>query len=193
MSMEFYQEIILLPGPEIPLSFLWTRVFTQIHIAVVGQRNLDESVQFGFAFPQYAERKGLGAKIRVFAVSKEQLEKLDLPTALRRLDDYVHVMHVRRIIPAKVKGYAVFSRYQPDGSVPTKARRFAKRHDVSVEEATQIIKQRHEDYRYPFIQLKSETTQQHFCLFIRKHAGEVEEEPNFSSYGLSPTSALPEF
>ena len=37
--MEYYQEITLLPCAEVSLAFLWTKVFTQLHIAFADEKN----------------------------------------------------------------------------------------------------------------------------------------------------------
>lgn len=36
--MEYYQEITLLPCAEVSLAFLWTKVFTQLHIAFADEK-----------------------------------------------------------------------------------------------------------------------------------------------------------
>lgn len=47
--MKYYQEITLIADEEITPYFLWGRVYAQIHIALVDNKN----PQIGVGFPQY--------------------------------------------------------------------------------------------------------------------------------------------
>ena len=38
-AMLYYQEITLLPDAETSVNFLWTKVFTQLHIALADRKN----------------------------------------------------------------------------------------------------------------------------------------------------------
>ena len=59
--MEYYQEITLLPCAEVSLAFLWTKVFTQLHIAFADEKNKSGHVPYAISFPEY-EEKGLERK-----------------------------------------------------------------------------------------------------------------------------------
>lgn len=189
----YYQEITLIPDGETPAFFLMSRVFVQIHLALGHWKNHTGSQPFGISFPQYGE-KSLGAKIRIFAESREQLEKLDMEGSLERLKDYVHLTSIRKVPMNRITGYASFSRYQPDSSVEQKARRFSARHpSTSYEEALSLMKQKKEDYGKPFIHMKSLSGGQKFNLFIEKTPQAKEMRGFFSTYGLSRDASLPEF
>lgn len=189
----YYQEITLIPDGETPAFFLMPRVFVQIHLALGNWKNQTGSQPFGISFPQY-EEKSLGVKIRIFAESREQLEKLDIEGSLERLKDYVHLTSIRKVPVNRITGYASFSRYQPDASVEQKARRFSARHPgTSYEEALSLMKQKKEDYGKPFIHMKSLSGGQKFNLFIEKTPQAKEMRGFFSTYGLSKDASLPEF
>ena len=113
--MEYYQEITLLPCAEVSLAFLWTKVFTQLHIAFADEKNKSGHNPYAVSFPEYRETD-LGEKIRVFAEAQE-LERLNLSKVLGRLLDYVHCTSIRKVPERKLRGYAVYSRYQPEGSI----------------------------------------------------------------------------
>ena len=155
--MEYYQEITLLPCAEVSLAFLWTKVFTQLHIAFADEKNKSGHNPYAVSFPEYRETD-LGEKIRVFAEAQE-LERLNLPKVLGRLLDYVHCTSIRKVPERKVqerKIYAVYSRYQPEGSIRVKAKRYAKRHPgVTIEEAARLLQGKRKSVRLPYIQMKS--------------------------------------
>lgn len=117
--MNYYQDITLILDGEVSLSFLWTKVFTQLHLALAEEQRREGMVKTALAFPAYQD-KGLGNKIRILAPSAEQLEKLHLDQGLERLSDYVHLTKIRKIVERRITGYSIYSRYQPDESVERK-------------------------------------------------------------------------
>ena len=191
--MNYYQDITLIPDGEVSLSFLWTKVFTQLHLALAEEQQREGMVKTALAFPEYQD-KGLGGKIRILAPSAEQLERLHLKQRLERLSDYVHLTTIRKIMERRITGYSIYSRYQPDESVERKARRYARRHEgVSYENALDLLNQREKTHNLPFIQLKSVSTAQTFSLFIKKTPCQSEQGGTLSTYGLSDSASLPEF
>ena len=191
--MNYYQEITLIPDGEVSLSFLWSKVFTQLHLALAEEQQREGMVKTALAFPTYQD-KGLGNKIRIFAPSSEQLERLHLEQGLKRLSDYVHKTKIRKIKKHGITGYSIYSRYQPDESVERKACRYARRHEgVSYEDALGLLSRRKETYDLPFIQMKSLSTAQTFSLFIKKTPCQIEQSGTLSTYGLSDSASVPEF
>lgn len=191
--MNYYQEITLIPDGEVSLSFLWTKVFTQLHLALAEEQQREGMVKTALAFPEYQD-KGLGNKIRIFAPSAEQLERLHLEQRLKRLSDYIHMPKIREIKKHRIIGYSIYSRYQPDESVERKARRYTRRHEsVTYEDALNLLNQREKTYNLPYIQLKSVSTAQTFSLFIKKTPCQSEQSGTLSTYGLSDNASVPEF
>lgn len=191
--MNYYQEITLIPNGEVSLSFLWTKVFTQLHLALAEEQRREGMVKTALAFPEYQD-KGLGNKIRILAPSAEQLKRLHLEQGLKRLSDYVHMIKIRKIAERRITGYSIYSRYQPDESVERKARRYARRHEgVSYKDALNLLNQREKTYNLPYIQLKSVSTAQTFSLFIKKTSCQSEQSGTLSTYGLSDNASVPEF
>lgn len=193
-NMNYYQEIQLLPNGEVSLAFLWTKMFTQLHLALAAEKNRGGIGKVAVAFPDYQD-KVLGNRIRVLSLERETLEMLDLKQALVRLqDDYVKLTEIRKISDQSITGYSIYSRYQPDESVERKARRYVRRHDgVSYEDALCLLSRRKETYGLPFIQMKSLSTAQSFSLFIKKTLCQIEQSGTFSTYGLSDRASVPEF
>ena len=191
--MNYYQDITLIPDGEVSLSFLWTKVFTQLHLALAEEQRREGMVKTALAFPTYQD-KGLGNKIRILAPSAEQLERLHLEQGLKRLSDYVHKTKIRKIKEQGITGYSIYSRYQPDESVERKARRYTRRHEsVTYEDALSLLDQRKKTNNLPFIQMKSVSTAQTFSLFIKKTPCQAEQGGTLSTYGLSDNASVPEF
>ena len=187
--MKAYVEIILHPNAEIPLFFLWEKVFTQIHIAFVSRIHTTNKMSYAVSFPDYdVKNHRLGDRLRIFAEDRETLDELDLDSILIRLREYIHVTKIRLIPSRKVNGYAVYSRYQPDTTAEQ------KRHEgVTYDQALGFMKQRKEKYDLPYIPLKSVSNKHSFNLFIAKKFSDREVEGEFGSYGLSSVATVPEF
>ena len=191
--LSYYQEITLISDMNIPLSFLWTKVFTQLHIAFVDYTNTKGAMPFAVGFPEY-DKKGLGVKLRIFSDSRENLERLQVGNWMSRLSDYIHVTSIRKVAVGRINGYAVYSRFQPDASVERKARRYIRRHnDVTLKEAVALLKTKPQEGQFSYIQLKSASTGERFSLFIRQQLLESPQMGNFNTYGLSATGSVPEF
>src|SRR5699024_6412398 len=101
---------------EITPYFIWSKLYTQLHLALVEQQNPDKKVNFGVSFPEYLyqeknndkegskEFASLGTKLRVFGPSQQELEQLNLSKWLERLTDYVHIKSIQPV-PDEVDSY----------------------------------------------------------------------------------------
>ena len=188
--MKVYQEITLLPDAETGIYFLWQKIFQQIHLALVNIKNADEKVSVGISFPEYVNsadisEKLLGSKLRLFAETNEELEKLDIEKYLARFSDYVHITKARLIPQNRILGYAVFSRWSVDLNPERLARRYAKRNNISFEEALDHYKNFKEKDKPPYIQLKSLSGKRDFRLYISKKEVQQPQSGLFTCYGLS--------
>jgi len=189
--MKFYQEITLLPNHEIGVNFLWSKVFSQIHIALVESKDAQEKTPIGISFPEgkFDQKIGLGAKIRLFAPDEPTLQKFNAQKWLANFSDYIHLTGIREVVPEKITGYAIYSRHQPKVNKERLARRHAKRHNVDYAAALKHYENM-EDKRIglPFIRLKSLSGGENFCLWIKKTAANQPSNNNFTTYGLSNIS-----
>ncbi len=194
--MEFYQELTLLPQDEISIHFLWSKVFQQLHLGLVELQDSQKQVPIGVSFPEYVVGEKfslLGSKCRLFAAGQVTLENLDIGKWLQRLSDYVHVTSIR-LVPNQVMGYATYQRLQAKTNPESLARRYARRHQLSFDEAWQRYSSMQPlSISTPFIRLNSLSSGQTFCLWIKKNAVQEAQTGQFSSYGLSATSTVPEF
>jgi len=182
--MNYYVEIKLLNDTEVGLGFLWQKVFTQIHIALA-----DTKENIGISFMEYGSKNfPLGERLRLFADSKEILEKLDIQKWLARLIDYVQVSSITST-PNDVE-YVTFSRKQFKTGIPRLARRYAKRHGIEYEKALEVYINIDETHtKLPYINMKSSSTEQMIKIFIEKENKESLISGDFNSYGLSKDDA----
>ncbi len=211
--LNFYQELKLLPQQEVPIHFLWHKVYQQLHLALVEIQDPQTQVPIGVAFPEYVvgeKSSVLGSKCRLFAPDQAALERLDIPKWLARLMDYVHITSIRPV-PDKITAYACYQRYQPKSNALRLARRYASRHAIDLETAFSAPIQPRPPadgtsaapFRYcelprqtvnlPFIRLNSLSNGQSFRLWIKKSVVPSATVGTFSTYGLSSLSSVPEF
>ena len=112
--MKVYQEITIIPDDDNAPYFLWSKLYNQLHIALADVANTHGIRTIGVAFPnyRYVERDGktfatLGSRLRIFAPSCDELEKLNLAKWLDRLTDYVHIKAIADLVkdyePRKLK------------------------------------------------------------------------------------------
>lgn len=184
--MQYYQQITLLPTAEASIYFLWEKVYPQIHLALVDIQNESGHVPVGVAFPGYTKNPwAIGNQLRLFAPDEETLRKLDASHWLQRLKDYVHITGIRPVLRAQA--YAIYQRRQPKSSMERLARRKARRHNLSFEQAVASLSDFREErqIRIPYIQLKSQSSQHRFRLFITQKEVNKPHRGFFNTYGLS--------
>ncbi len=194
--MKHYIEITLLPNEEVSLYFLWSKVYLQLHLAMVEQQKSSGVVTSGVAFSEYQD-KGitLGSKLRIFDVTEVALKALNLIKWFDKLSDYIHISSIKQV-PDSLKGHVIFSRYNSKGTPEKRARRYAKRHDVSFEKALGIYEQlAKEQSSAPFIKLKSLSNGHAYSFMILKSTltKEPKQKGGFSTYGLSNGKSVPWF
>jgi CRISPR-associated endonuclease Csy4 len=194
--MNYYQELSLLPQEEIPIHFLWSKLFQQIHLGLVEMQDEQGRVPIGLSFPEYVTGEKysvLGGKLRLFAKDEATLSRFNASQWLSRLSDYVHCTSIRPV-PEKITGYAIYQREQPKTNKERLARRYAKRHnedyDTSVLRYSSMV---YKTIALPFIRLKSLSGNKEFCLWIKKTEVAESSGTTFGSYGLSAVSTVPEF
>ena len=197
--MQYYIELTLLPNEDASAYFLWSKVYTQLHIAFAEQADEEGKISYGVSFPKYRliqqKKLGyLGDKIRIFADSVEALEQLNLTHWLARLQDYVHILSARKVPEDKINGYATYFKVNPKLTVEQRVVHQAERRGISIEEAQEHFKALDlmETFE-PYINMKSQTNDMNFRLIIGKKRVDEANIGKFGSYGLSRTSTVPDF
>ncbi|WP_294032801.1 type I-F CRISPR-associated endoribonuclease Cas6/Csy4 [uncultured Moraxella sp.] len=197
--MQFYQELTIIPCEEIPTYVVWSKLYTQLHLAFVEQQDDDGKIAYGVAFPQYRLKPEkqigfLGFKVRIFAQTEQALQVLNLAKWLERLTDYVHITSIRPVPVDKVTGFSQYYRVIPKMSLDERIVHQAARHDVSVDTAREHLKGYQTQATIePYIQLKSQSTGHNFALHIGKQSADGLGDGKFGTYGLSRSAGVPEF
>ena len=199
MIMTYYIELTLIDNPDFSSFELWSKVYTQLHIAFAEQADEQGKIAYGVSFPKYRliqqKKLGyLGDKIRIFADSVEALEQLNLTHWLARLQDYVHILSARKVPEDKINGYATYFKVNPKLTVEQRVVHQAERRGISIEEAQEHFKALDLTETFePYINMKSHTNDMNFRLIIGKKCIDEANIGKFGSYGLSRTSTVPEF
>lgn len=192
--MRHYQEISLLHRANIGLYDFWKKLYQQIHLALVENKVDDHASAIGVSFPEYnADQFLLGTKLRLFAPERSALEQLDCEKWLSRLKDYLRCGEISPV-PETVAGHACFRQVKPKGSKKKLAKRWAKRHGKTLEEAlAQYESYEQKGCRLPYINMGSQTNGDHFRLFIEQQTKDQPQPGVFSCYGLSSGTTVPLF
>jgi len=202
--MQVYQDITLLPEAEIPLGFLWQKVYQQIHIALVEHKVADNESAVAVGFPEYGS-KGfpLGRKLRLFARQEEVLQSLSIATYLSRLSDYVHLKSIQPV--PETASYESFVRRHVKGEAriekdhQEKAQLWATKSGKSLQEClSELAKTRPRPSNdLPFLWTESQETKQRdgdlvqkFPLFIRRSIQPIARAGVLTCYGLSHPDEL---
>ena len=192
--MKYYINILLKPNADISLNFLWGKVYQQIHIGLVEIQDENNIVPVGVSFPGYLS-KGypLGQDLRLFAVDRETLEKFNIKFWLKRLSNYVQISEIMEV-PTDIKTYSCFRRHQVHTNRNRLARRRAKRHDISIEQAMKDLESFEEKRTStPYIHMLSQSTGDRFRIHIQRVIYNTPVSGGFNSYGLSNLSTVPNF
>ncbi len=186
--MKYYLDITLLPDTEIALGFIWFKVYQQVHIALAENKNDDNQSNIALSFPQYYEKNKifpLGNKLRLLSPTAELLEKLSITTWLKRFVDHTHITSIKAV-PESVTQHACFSRKQFTTNLSRLARRRAKRHEETFEQALQHYASfKDKETKLPYINVKSLTKDEQFKLFIDCELSKEAKGCDFTCYGLS--------
>ena len=189
--MDHYQDLKILADPEFPQSMLMNALFAKLHRALV----LMKSNAIGISFPNVkgSNPKNLGDLFRLHG-AEEALKNLQSQNWLKGMRDHVDATEITPV-PESAQ-YCRVKRVQVKSSAERLRRRYLKRHDgVTEQDAVGLIPDSvGKRLELPFLQLKSDSTGQHFCLFIEHQTA----QPNavageFNSYGLSNKATVPWF
>ncbi|WP_027017321.1 type I-F CRISPR-associated endoribonuclease Cas6/Csy4 [Comamonas composti] len=184
-----YIDITLLPDPEFSHAHLLGALVAKLHRALVQLRAED----IGVSFPQHSQHpRSLGAVLRLHG-SEVALQALMAEPWLQGMRDHVQLADTAAV-PAGARHRQVVRR-QFKTSAERLRRRRMQRKGETLEQARAAIPdsvERRPDL--PFVQLRSASTGQPFCLFI-EHGPELEQTctGSFNSYGLSLGASIPWF
>ncbi|MGM0833773.1 MAG: type I-F CRISPR-associated endoribonuclease Cas6/Csy4 [Pseudomonadota bacterium] len=189
--MDHYIDIRLRPDPDFPEPMLMGALYNKLHRALFDL----EANDIGVSFPGHkhgVRARTLGSHLRLHGTHAclEQLMGADWLTGMR---DHTQVSELLAV-PEGTKHINVARKQFNTGS-PSRAKRYAKRHNIAEDEARQIYaKLAEKRIELPFVQINSRSTQQRFSLFIEH--GKPQEKPVvglFNHYGLNASATVPWF
>jgi CRISPR-associated endonuclease Csy4 len=191
-QLTHFQEITLIPDPDIAPYFIWSKLFNQLHIALADVKNKHNIDSIGVSFPDYyyddkkEQSSKLGLKLRVFAPSQKDLETLNLAKWLERLTDYVHIKGIKEV-GDKATGYVSVHRYRFK-PVDMQAESLANKLGVSYEDAMVTVNKRVPERSVPYIQMRSQTNQSNYRLRILQKSCDEPKAGSFNPYGMNGMS-----
>lgn len=189
-NLTHFQEITIIPDPDIAPYFIWSKLFTQLHIALADIKNNHGIDSIGVSFPDYhydnknEKSSKLGLKLRVFAPRQKDLETLNLDHWLARLTDYMHVKGIKDVPTDKITDYVSVHRYRFK-PIETQVDSLAKKMKISNDEAMAIVAKRKAELKLPFIRMYSESNKTHYPLQILQHPCDEKVMGNFNVYGMN--------
>lgn len=189
-NLTYYQEITLIPDPDIAPYFIWSKLFTQLHIALADVKNHHAIDSIGVSFPDYhyddkkEQSSKLGLKLRIFASSSDELVKLKLNKWLDRLTDYVEIGFVEEVPTDKTISYVSVHRYRFK-PVEVQAQTLADKLNVSYEEAMITVAKRKNEMAVPHIQMRSQTNNSNYRLRVLQLPCDKAKAGSFNVYGMN--------
>lgn len=217
--MNYYLEITLLPDAETNLGFLWQKTFQQVHFALVehgydserklkhGDRKILRNSKIAVSFPEYRNHSfPLGSKLRLFAQTKAELEKINIQFWLKRLIDYASVADIAEVPSNALQ--VVFKQKRIKGagrsvkSADKKQEHLIKNFGTDFDPNYEKLNapKPFEKTNLPFIQIESQTTKKTgerglFKIFIEKYESENGHYGQYDCYGLAlnNTATIPWF
>lgn len=196
--MNYFQDVRIIDVDGISPYHIWKGVFNEIH-KVIGRYKRNAGGDIGVAFPEYKySNKGLkhlGRVIRLFSKDKKQLMDADLKNKLATYKDYAETGLVLNV-PDKTEGFYRFYTPTKSRSIEQKARRYAKRHNITVDESVLRFQEKgfeNKIYDFPYILCRSSSNNEKFLMFVVMEKVDVLHDKGFNSYGLSKMSSLPCF
>ena len=187
--MDHYIEIRLRPDPEFPPEVLMDALYAKLHRALVRHAGND----IGISFPNANnEAKRLGARLRLHGLTATLGSFMghEWLTGMRDHVDVTEVLHV----PVTAK-HRVVRRVQAKSNVERLRRRQMRRHGLTEQEAcVKLPDHSGERLKFPYVQVKSASSDQRFLLFIEHcPVSDTPQRGEFGSYGLSSTATVPWF
>lgn len=184
-----YIEIRILPDPELSAAHLMGALYGKLHRALVqmGTQGL------GVSFPGYSlQPRAVGSVMRIHG-SLSELQSLEQTQWLRGLRDHIDLKQASPVPQGAT--YRIVYRRQFKTNVDRLRRRRMKRHGETADQAAAAIPERvQQQPNLPYIQLRSQSTAQTFCLFLEMGPEqEVAALGRFNAYGLSAQASIPWF
>lgn len=189
--MDHYLDIRLRPDPDFPAAMLMGALYSKLH-RVLYDLSADD---LGVSFPDHktgVRARTPGDRVRLHGEGT-RLEQLMAGAWLTGMRDHV-MLEAINAVPAEAK-HRIVQRRQFNTGSPSRAKRYAQRHGIEIEEAQRLMeKPATRQIALPFVQVSSRSNGQRFALFIEH--GQPQAQPVvgcFNHYGLSGEATVPWF
>ncbi|WP_153100385.1 type I-F CRISPR-associated endoribonuclease Cas6/Csy4 [Paraburkholderia hayleyella] len=183
-----YIDITLLPDPEFSHAHLLGALVAKLHRVLVQLRSED----IGISFPQYRlGPRSLGQVLRLHG-GETALQHLMTQPWLQGMRDHVKLSAAMPVPPGA--GHRIVQRRQFKTNAERLRRRRMRRKGETAGQAAAIPDSIERRPDLPYVQLRSASTGQAFCLFVEQETrltGAV--SGRFNSYGLSLGASVPWF
>ncbi len=189
--MDHYLDIRLRPDPDFPAAMLMGALYSKLHRALHDLHADD----IGVSFPDHktgVRARTPGDRLRLHGL-QARLEHLMAISWLTSMRDHV-MLEAIQLVPAEAR-HRVVSRRQFNTGSPSRAKRYAQRHGIGVEEAQCLMeKPAARQIALPFVQVSSRSSGQRFALFIEHGKPQLQPAAGpFNHYGLSSEATVPWF
>lgn len=187
-----YIDITLLPDPEFSHAHLLGALVAKLHRALVQGQTTDIGVSYPQHVSQPLARRTLGAVLRLHG-TPDALQGLMGQDWLKGMRDHTQVAELRPV-PAEAQHRTVRRRQFKTNADRLRRRRMQRKGETA-EQATAAIPdsvERRPDL--PFVQLRSSSTGQPFCLCVEHGPLLAHSMPGaFNAYGLGQEATVPWF
>jgi len=187
-----YIDITLLPDPEFGHAHLLGALVAKLHRALVQGQATDIGVSYPQHIAQPLSKRTLGAVLRLHG-TPEALQRLMSQDWLKGMRDHTQISELLPV-PANTQHRTVRRRQFKTNVERLRRRRMQRKGETAEQAAAAIpdtVKRRPD---LPFVQLRSSSTGQSFCLCVEH--GPLQAQPvtgAFNTYGLGQEATVPWF
>jgi len=184
-----YIDITLLPDPEFSHAHLLGALVAKLHRALVQLQAND----IGVSYPQYQMRpRTLGSVLRLHS-TEPALQRLMALQWLAGMRDHMRASDIT-LVPSVAAHRMVLRRQFKTNAERLRRRRMRRKGETAEQAFTAIPDSVERRPDLPYVQLRSRSTGQPFCLFVEH--GDLQPRPvqgSFNTYGLSLGATIPWF
>jgi CRISPR-associated endonuclease Csy4 len=184
-----YIDVTLLPDPEFSREQLLGALVSKLHRALVQLRAND----IGISFPEYSMRpRSLGRLLRLHS-GDAALQHLMAQPWLHGMREHVNLTRTLPVPPDAAHRLVQRCQFKTNAE-RLRRRRMRRKNETAGQAAAAIPDSIERRPDLPYLQLRSASTGQPFCLFVDQEAKLAESvSGTFNSYGLSQGASVPWF
>ncbi len=187
-----YIDITLLPDPEFAPAHLLGALVAKLHRGLAQAQATDIGVSYPLHVSQPPSRRTLGTVLRLHG-TPDALQRLMAQNWLHGMRDHTQVGELRPA-PADAQHITVRRRQFKTNADRLRRRRMQRKGETAAEAAAAIPDSVERQPDLPFVQLRSSSTGQPFCLCIEHGAPQPGPVPGaFNAYGLAQEATVPWF